>query len=1060
MARGGYRPGAGRKPNPNKPKVVAETKLPQRTALTIPAEPKTAVNWMELLPQIEEISQRYAVNKARSAASNPFVLPKFPDRAMPSEDSGLRMAMDSNLTWGSTQWLAGAEIAGLSGEGLLFLGYTYLSELAQRPEYRVFSETIADDATRRWIDFDVVGDEEKQKEDREKDPEGYDERMADPDERKKRVSAAGKTDKVKELKDDQERLEVQHRFYEQCRNDGFFGRSHLYIDLGTEDPEEIASPIGSGRDEMSRGKVAIGSLRALRTIEPVWTYPLAYNAVNPLRADWYNPQVWYVMGQKIDGSRLLPFIGRPVPDMLKPAYAFGGLSLSQMAKPYVDIWLQTRQSVADLVKSFSVMVLMTDLSTLMQPNNMGNLLARVAMFNMFRDNQGAFVVNKNSEDFKNVSTSLAGVDHLQAQSQEHMSSVVRIPLVKLTGISPSGLNATSEQEIEVYDDTIGAYQNRFMRPNLTRIVNFEQLSLFGEIDPEISFRFNELRPLSQAEKGQKQKDDADRDQKYVDMGAISPEEVRGVIIADPDLPYTGLDPDDVPEPPAEEGIVGPGAGAAAKEFEAENAGGGTGPKGPDRKEAGGGANDAAGPFFGALDAWNEADHPRGEGGRFAETAGGGGAKSPYEGKKGAFVGKSDNLAAKGLKPKRTGKGQSAVEAAQIGWSHAIKTGKQQVMYPSSGRGTWDFIKSDIPYGGVHMTIDPDGTVTLYQPDLSAPVESSPKLETEKETAARRYGGLYKSTGRGPESDHRATVNHVLNNPPRSGSSYRELLARLIKDSDKFETQNRVKDLQSHLGQAWMNARQQMLDKANAATALPEFDKFAKMAATAAEKAKALGWKPEAPPAVIPKGGFWSEEHGATPELVNFREETRDDLVARGKKTDLEDLTGWDLKTNKPTSFPLSSKRKARAVEFSPELRKELMDPNNAIEMHHNHPSDTSLSGQDLMVSEMCPGLARVYAHGHGGSIYWASGAKPGCAAASQQLHASGRLYQRISALPIDHAQKSWLHQHAINTALSEHGLLGEYGVIPSKAGADLLTAMPDTFRAAVDDCLTVLKQRK
>jgi hypothetical protein len=233
-----------------------------------------------------------------------------------------------------------------------------------------------------------------------------------------------------------------------------------------------------------------------------------------------------------------------------------------------------------------------------------------------------------------------------------------------------------------------------------------------------------------------------------------------------------------------------------------------------------------------------------------------------------------------------------------------------------------------------------------------------------------------------------------------------------------------------------------------------------MAATAAEKAKALGWKPEAPPAVIPKGGFWSEEHGATPELVNFREETRDDLVARGKKTDLEDLTGWDLKTNKPTSFPLSSKRKARAVEFSPELRKELMDPNNAIEMHHNHPSDTSLSGQDLMVSEMCPGLARVYAHGHGGSIYWASGAKPGCAAASQQLHASGRLYQRISALPIDHAQKSWLHQHAINTALSEHGLLGEYGVIPSKAGADLLTAMPDTFRAAVDDCLTVLKQRK
>jgi hypothetical protein len=40
-----------------------------------------------------------------------------------------------------------------------------------------------------------------------------------------------------------------------------------------------------------------------------------------------------------------------------------------MAKPYVDIWLTTRQSVADLIHSFSVMVLMTDLSTLMQPGN-------------------------------------------------------------------------------------------------------------------------------------------------------------------------------------------------------------------------------------------------------------------------------------------------------------------------------------------------------------------------------------------------------------------------------------------------------------------------------------------------------------------------------------------------------------------------------------------------------------------------------------------------------------------------------------------------------------------
>jgi phage-related protein (TIGR01555 family) len=233
--------------------------------------------------------------------------------------------------------------------------------------------------------------------------------------------------------------------------------------------------------------------------------------------------------------------------MLKPAYAFGGLSLSQMSKPYVDRWLTTVTSVNQLIHSFSVMVLMTDLSTLMAPNNVGALLARVAMFNMLRDNQGTFVVNKNTEDFKNVSASLAGLHELQSQAQEHMASINRIPLVKFTGIQPAGLNASSEGEIEVYDDTIGAYQSRFADPNLRRIINFQQLSLWGAIDPEITHRWEPLRPMTQKEKGEKEKHDAERDGLYVDMGAIDPGEVRKRIINDKELPYTGLNPDDVPQ---------------------------------------------------------------------------------------------------------------------------------------------------------------------------------------------------------------------------------------------------------------------------------------------------------------------------------------------------------------------------------------------------------------------------------------------------------------------------------------------------------------------------------
>ncbi|MHB8272705.1 anti-CBASS protein Acb1 family protein, partial [Bradyrhizobium sp.] len=459
---------------PNRPNLRAETLVKPSMAVTLPAAPKAdaaaPINWAAMLPQIEEISQKYAAQKVRTPETNPFRLPEFPKPLLENLERAKlpTMAMDNalvgNLAFSANQWLSGSLLGGVAGEGLQFLGYTYLAELTQRAEFQVASVTIADDATRKWIDFDVTGDEKDQAEKREKDPKGYDERMADPDERKKRLAAAGKTDKVKELKDDQLRLEVKDRYYEQCRNGGFFGRTHLFHDIrppGTDEVsfEELKSPIGDSRDETSKTKCQKGWFQELKTIEPIWTYPLMYNAINPLRKDWYNPQVWYVMGQEIHGSRLQTFIPYPVSDMLKPAYAFGGLSLTQLSKLYVDIWLQTKSSVAALIHSFSVMVLSTDMSTLMQPGSVGNLLARVAMANMMRDNQGTQVINKNTEDFKNVSASLAGLHELQAQAQEHCAAILRIPLVKYTGIQPAGLNASSEGELECYDDTIGAYQS-------------------------------------------------------------------------------------------------------------------------------------------------------------------------------------------------------------------------------------------------------------------------------------------------------------------------------------------------------------------------------------------------------------------------------------------------------------------------------------------------------------------------------------------------------------------------------------------------------------------------
>jgi hypothetical protein len=298
-------------------------------------------------------------------------------------------------------------------------------------------------------------------------------------------------------------------------------------------------------------KGAKGFLKGMRTIEPIWAYPTVYNAVNPLQPSWYDPQVWYVMGTEIHQSRFLTFNGRPVPDILKPAYAFGGLSMTQMAQPYVDIWLRTRESVGEIIHAFSVMVLKTNMATRTMPGGAsggnGDVLARLALFLMLRDNQGVFAIDKNTEDFTNVSAPISGLDELQAQSQEHMFSVGRIPAVKFAGIQPKGLNATSEGEMRAFNDTIHGSQEHLYRSHLTSVYDFMQISLWGERDPDITYDFLPLQELTPKEKAEVRKLDAETDQIRVDSGVVSQEEVRTKVANDPESGFDGIDPDDVPD---------------------------------------------------------------------------------------------------------------------------------------------------------------------------------------------------------------------------------------------------------------------------------------------------------------------------------------------------------------------------------------------------------------------------------------------------------------------------------------------------------------------------------
>lgn len=432
--------------------------------------------------------------------------------------------------------------------GLGFPGYAYLAELSQRSEYRAPSETIASEMTRVFVKLIVKG--KAAKKDKSKDvatdaatPEGDGPQSGGP-------QSGGLEDKLEKLNEALEKFKIAEMFNKLAELDGLFGRAQLFIDIDTK-----------GRDAdlvrqlplcIDAATVPKGSLRGFKVVEPIWTTPFSYNASDPMACDFYKPRAWFVLGRRVHADRLLTFIMREVPDILKPSYNFGGLSMTQLMETDVFQWLRTRNSVSDLIHNFSVMCLKTDMTNVLsgQPDKPGGLFDRARLFTQTRDNQGVTLLDKEREEMEQIAVPLGSLDKLQAQAQEHQAAPSHIPLVKLLGVTPTGLNASSEGEIQVFYDFVQACKQKFYGPNFRIVLQLLQLHLFGCIDDAIGFEFPSLHAPTVKELAEIRKSDAETDAIYVSIGALSPEESRERVGSDPLSGYSNLS-GEAPPPPLE-----------------------------------------------------------------------------------------------------------------------------------------------------------------------------------------------------------------------------------------------------------------------------------------------------------------------------------------------------------------------------------------------------------------------------------------------------------------------------------------------------------------------------
>ena len=132
--------------------------------------------------------------------------------------------------------------------------------------------------------------------------------------------------------------------------------------------------------------------------------------------------------------------------------------------------------------------------------------------------------NSAPESFERVAISLAGTPDLLDRFANLLAAVTGIPVTRLMGMAPAGLNATGDSDMRQWFDSVRSYQRRTIQPKLLRFYDL-LCRTKGWDNEHITIEFNKLWQETPKEEADRRKTVADADAIYLDRQVVSPERV-------------------------------------------------------------------------------------------------------------------------------------------------------------------------------------------------------------------------------------------------------------------------------------------------------------------------------------------------------------------------------------------------------------------------------------------------------------------------------------------------------------------------------------------------------
>lgn len=338
------------------------------------------------------------------------------------------------------------------------------------------------------------------------------------------------------------------------------------IILGTDDSGDPAKPLDIEKVKqgglkfitaLTRQELATGSEMDRDPMSEFYGWPKSFNLNTP------------VVGQvPIHPSRVIRFIGMTRPNVLMSTDGWGD-SVVQIAEQALKDAGVSAASVAALLHEMKLDVigvpdLMANLSTAEYTARLterfriaGNMKS---MFNM--------LLKDSEETWETRQLNMTGLGDIVMMFLQILSGIADIPVTRLLGTSPKGMNATGESDIRNYYDRIKSDQKMYLTPALDRLDEAMIRSALGSRPDEVHYIWAPLWQMTEKEKAEvsKMKADAfkvDVDSAIIPADALAKARVNQLV---EDGVYPGLE-EAIEESDQELGLIAENEEKAAKEFE-------------------------------------------------------------------------------------------------------------------------------------------------------------------------------------------------------------------------------------------------------------------------------------------------------------------------------------------------------------------------------------------------------------------------------------------------------------------------------------------------------------